>query len=115
MLLDLKRIFHSGLGLNAEKVRADLQQQQDILQGLGVEFHNFFLDPATFDSTEDLSHALQSRYFDVVVIGGGVRLPTENLLWFEKVVNLVHSKAPGAKISFNVGPDSTAEAVQRWL
>jgi hypothetical protein len=37
------------------------------------------------------------------------------LLLFEKIVNLVHSLAPDAKICFNTTPADTAEAVQRWI
>jgi len=36
------------------------------------------------------------------------------LLLFEKLINLVHEHAPGAKICFNTTPADTAEAVQRW-
>jgi hypothetical protein len=34
---------------------------------------------------------------------------------FERLLNLVHARAPGAKICFNSNPGDTAEAVQRWV
>ena len=41
-------------------------------------------------------------------------VPNEMLL-FEKVLNLVHRLAPNAAICFNTTPADTAEAVQRWV
>jgi hypothetical protein len=36
-------------------------------------------------------------------------------LLFEKLVNVVHEKAPRAKLCFNTQPDDTAKSVQRWV
>ncbi len=49
------------------------------------------------------------------MIGAGLREPRERLLLFEKMLNLVHSLAPQARICFNTTPADTAEAVQRWV
>ncbi|MFL5242470.1 MAG: hypothetical protein ACJ8FY_10215, partial [Gemmataceae bacterium] len=51
--------------------------------------------------------ALASRPFDCVMIGAGLRAPP-NLLLFERLLNLVHAHAPGAKICFNTTPADTA-------
>jgi hypothetical protein len=58
--------------------------------------------------------ALQSRRFDCVMFGAGLR-DNERLLLFEKLLNLVHVMAPEAKICFNTTPADSAEAVQRWI
>ena len=34
---------------------------------------------------------------------------------FEGVLNAVHSAAPQAAIAFNEGPETTADAVARWV
>ena len=44
-----------------------------------------------------------------------MREQPENLLLFEKILNLVHRLAPDAGIAFNSTPADTAEAVQRWV
>jgi len=49
------------------------------------------------------------------VIGAGLREPPERLLLFEKILNLVHAFAQGARICFNTTPADTAEAVRRWI
>jgi hypothetical protein len=60
-----------------------------------------------------LSH-LQAQSFDCVLIGAGLRDP-EQLLLFEKLMNLVHEQAPRARICFNSTPADSAEAIQRWV
>jgi hypothetical protein len=49
------------------------------------------------------------------VIGAGLREPAPRLLLFEKIINLVHTLAPEARICFNTTPADTAEAVRRWV
>ncbi|WP_279379210.1 hypothetical protein [Sphingosinicella ginsenosidimutans] len=39
----------------------------------------------------------------------------KNFLLFEKVVNIIHGRAPKASICFNTRPDDSTEAVERWL
>jgi hypothetical protein len=48
------------------------------------------------------------------LLGAGLRAAPQ-LLLFEKLLNLVHTRAPGAKLCFNNTPADTAEAVQRWV
>jgi hypothetical protein len=50
-----------------------------------------------------------------VVIGAGVRLPPVYFLLFERLINVVHTHAPDARIAFNTKPTDNAEAVQRWI
>jgi hypothetical protein len=50
-----------------------------------------------------------------VVIGAGLRQPASQLLLFEKMINLIHTLAPAAKICFNTTPADTVDAVQRWI
>ena len=59
-----------------------------------------------------ITAALDSRAWEVVVIGGGIR---GDLDLFERVVNLVHRHAPGAAIAFNSTPDDTYAAAARHL
>jgi hypothetical protein len=61
-----------------------------------------------------LARDLESQTFDCVMIGAGLRAPKQ-LLLFEKLLNVVHRRAPQAKICFNTTPADTLEAVQRWI
>lgn len=100
-------------GLTPELVRAYLDQQIDRIRALGYKVESCLVDRGeTAESVVDL--ALETRTFDCVLIGAGLRGPN-NLLLFEKLINLIHQKAPVTKICFNSSPADSAEAVQRWV
>ncbi len=82
--------------------------------GVGVESCLFGLDGSD-DIEAVVREALDRRPWEVVVVGGGVRKSEERLELFERILNLVHSHAPGAAIAFNSTPDDTYAAAARWL
>jgi hypothetical protein len=96
-----------------EVVRAFIDSQLQRLRALGYEVESCFVDLGDTAEAVATRH-LESRKFDCVLIGAGLRTP-EQLLLFERLVNLVHAKAPHAKLCFNSSPADTAEAVQRWI
>jgi hypothetical protein len=59
--------------------------------------------------------ALQSRSWDCVVVGGGIRTPEEQLELFESIINLISRYAPQAAIAFNHTPHDLADAAARSL
>ena len=95
-------------------VRAYLDAQINRIRDFGHEVESCLIDLG--DTAEAVvEKAVRSKPFDCVVIGAGLREPSELLLLFEKVINLVHKHAPQAAIAFNSNPTDTAEAAQRWL
>jgi hypothetical protein len=82
--------------------------------GVGVDTCLFGLDGSD-DVEAVVTEALDSRPWDVVVVGGGVRKPDELLDLFERIVNLVRRHAPDAAIAFNSSPGDTFDAAARWL
>lgn len=97
-----------------EIFRSYIDAQIGRLRDLGYDVAGCLIDLG--DTAEQMAvTALKSRRFDCVVIGAGLRLPPERLLLFEKIVNLIHEFAPGARICFNTNPADTAEAVLRWV
>jgi hypothetical protein len=62
-----------------------------------------------------VSAALEEKTFDCILIGAGIRTIPPLFLLFEKLVNVVHEKAPHAKICFNTVPEDTTVSVQRWV
>jgi len=82
--------------------------------GVDVESCLFGLDGSD-DVETVVGAALRARPWEVVVVGGGVRKPDEQLELFETVVNLVRRHAPDAAIAFNSTPADTFDAAARWL
>ena len=98
--------------LTPELVRAFIDAQLDRVRGLGYEVVGCLVDlGATAEAVTQT--CLRSHEFDCVLFGAGLHAP-EHLLLFEKLLNLVHSLAPGAKLCFNTSPSDSAEAIQRW-
>ncbi|MGB3789537.1 MAG: hypothetical protein WA949_16120 [Phormidesmis sp.] len=64
---------------------------------------------------EQLSSELDSFSPDVVLIGAGVRADEDQLLLFERMLNIIHKQCPQCKIAFNNDPSNSIEAVQRWV
>ena len=101
-------------GFDAEKIQAGI----DIAKGLMTErgWNGDLCMIAPDDSGIAMLVArLADETYDCVVIGGGLRIPPNGLLFFEKVVNAIHQNAPKAAIAFNTRPQDTAEAAARWI
>ncbi len=98
--------------LTPDLVRAFIEWQLERLRASGYEVISCLVDVG--DTAEAVTmEVLKSREFDCVVIGAGLREPV-HLLLFEKLLNLIHAHAPGAKLCFNTSPKDTLEAVRRW-
>ena len=101
-------------GLTPELVKGFIDAQLERLNSSGFSVVSCLIDLG--ETAESVAaEALKSQRFDCVVIGAGLRVPPPQLLLFEKVINLVHTLAPGARICFNTTPADTLEAVRRWL
>ena len=100
--------------LTPELVRHYIDAQIEPLRTAGFDARSCLIDLG--DTAEGvITKALEEQSFDCVVIGAGLREPKPRLLLFEKVINLVHTLAPDAKICFNTNPSDTLEAVRRWF
>lgn len=53
--------------------------------------------------------------FRVAMIGAGVRMAPEHTLLFERLVNVVTEIAPGIRFAFNTSPETTIDALRRWV
>ncbi len=100
-------------GLTAELVRSFIDSQLNRIRELGYEVDSCLVDSGnTAESV--LKDRLTKRAYDCVMIGAGLRAP-EQLILFERLLNVVHAHASKAKICFNTTPADSAEAVQRWV
>lgn len=100
-------------GLTQEKLAARLDAEEKSLRDAGFDARWVLLDLG--ETAEAVAAAaLAEGGWDVILIGAGVRTVPAHFLLFERLLNLVHARAPGAKICFNTRPDDTKEAVLRW-
>jgi len=99
--------------LSPDLIRAFIDSQLERLRSAGYEVHSCLVDPSR-DPEELTARYLQEHAFDCVMFGAGIRSPAQ-LMLFEKLLNLIHMRAPKAKLCFNTTPADTLEAVQRWV
>jgi hypothetical protein len=106
--------FAAFPGLNAEKVMEGLNAGVASLVALG---YDATLCLTGFGDTAEavLRNELSAKKYDCVMVGAGVRTVPTHFLLFEKMINVIHAHAPGARICFNTKPSDTAEAVKRWV
>src|SRR6266536_2496309 len=86
--------------LTPELIRHYIDAQVERLRAEGFDADSCMIDLG--DTAEQVASApLLSKRYDCVVIGARLREPPPRLLLFEKVINLVHTLAPAARICFN--------------
>jgi len=100
--------------LDEPTLRAALDADVRRLRDLGYDADWLLVDRGQ-TAEAVLSAKLQSETFACVLIGAGIRTIQPLFLLFEKLVNVVHERAPGARVCFNTRPDDTAESVRRWI
>ncbi|MGW3282350.1 hypothetical protein [Nocardia rhamnosiphila] len=72
--------------------------------------------PADPDAAEaKLRECAADRSFGVAMIGAGVRMAAEHTLLFERLVNVVVELVPGIRLCFNTSPETTIDALRRWV
>ncbi len=100
---------------SVEDLATQIERGWAALRATGVdgELCEIGLDP---DETEaELRRLFDGDSFGVALIGGGIRLLPENTVLFERIINVVIDLQPDIRFSFNTSPQSSLEALQRWL
>jgi hypothetical protein len=101
-------------GVSAQKIMAGLDVARDRLVNAGHEVQ-FVLTKDEHTVEAQVSEVLKDKTYDVIVIGAGLRLLPPMLAQFERLINVLHQKAPTSKIAFNTSPADSHAAASRWL
>lgn len=107
--------FSKVPGLDEARLTAGLAAALAEVRAAGFDAEWCLTEAAWASAGAAVSAALAARRPDAVMIGAGIRAIPDHFLLFERIVNLVHAAAPGAKLCFNTSPDSTLAAIRRWL
>src|SRR3954465_8726170 len=101
---------HLPVKLDEPSLRAGLATDEKRLRDLGYDASWLLVDRGE-TAEAAVSRALKEKTFDCVLIGAGIRTISPMFLLFERLVNVVHEAAPGARICFNTVPEDTAVSV----
>jgi len=100
--------------MDADKVMQGLNGSRDRLERLGLDARILLTRDAKTVAAQ-VSAALRDHRYDVIVIGAGLRTLPPMADQFERLMNVLHEKAPQAKLAFNSVPDDSDKAALRWL
>jgi hypothetical protein len=92
----------------------ELNGSRDRLQRLGHDARILLTKDAK-TVVSQVTAALRDRHYDVIVIGAGLRTLPPMADQFERLINVLHERAPHAKLAFNNRPDDSDKAALRWL
>jgi hypothetical protein len=101
-------------GLDADKLWMGLNAEEARLQEMGYDAKWCLTDLGETAEAVVLE-CLRSNEYDCIMVGAGVRTAAPHFILFEKLINLLHTHAPRAKLCFNTRPTDTVDAVQRWV
>ncbi|GGL10633.1 hypothetical protein [Nocardia jinanensis] len=102
-------------GLDEETLTARIAAGDRALHDAGLDVVSCLL-PADPDTAETvLRGCAADTPFAVVMIGAGLRVSPEHTLLFERIVNVVNALSPGVKYCFNTSPETTLDAIRRWV
>lgn len=101
-------------GMDAGKVRAGLEIALNKLRDGGREA-DLLLTTTEAAAGREVERALAGEAYDCVVIGAGLRTIPKATPLFETIMNVVHQRAPQARLAFNLSPEDSAEAAERQL
>lgn len=100
-------------GLTPEKLKGALEGDVARMGEAGYAAQLCFVDHGQ-TAAATVEAALARTTYDAILIGAGVRTDPAEFHLFEQLINVVHEKAPNARICFNTGPTDSLDAVKRW-
>ena len=114
--LDPKAVdFTQTPGLDEAKLSAFLKAGLDEIVAAGFDAEWCLTDHVWESAEAMVSAKLAEKRYAAIMIGAGIRAIPAHFLLFERIINLVHEGAPGAKLCFNTSPDNPLAALLRWV
>lgn len=102
-------------GVDEAYIRAGIDQALATMRERGWDARMCIVNPDIEAALFKFKAALAAGPWDVLLLGGGLRMPPERLELFEALVNEAHRSAPNARLAFDNDPHDGAEAVARQL
>ena len=101
-------------GVNADFIRNGLNGSRDRLVAAGHAADILWTGDETTIAGE-AEAAFAGRAYDIIVIGAGLRTLPPMAEQFELLMNVVHARAPRARLAFNSTPGDSDVAALRQL
>ncbi|MEV0170974.1 hypothetical protein AB0I00_07580 [Streptomyces sp. NPDC050803] len=102
-------------GMTESVLTARIAAGNEMLRESGLDVTTCLIDTDPDRAEEAVRDHLRKEPFGLAMIGGGVRLLPEHTLLFERLINTLTEAAPGIRLCFNRSPETTVEALRRWI
>ncbi|MQY27102.1 ATP-binding protein [Nocardia aurantia] len=102
-------------GLDADIMTARVEAGNAALRKAGFDVVSCLLDGSPDDAETQLRKQAATERFNLVMIGAGIRAIPDYTLLFERIVNVLTEVAPGIRFCFNTSPETTINALERWI
>ncbi|WP_330231064.1 hypothetical protein OHA40_00370 [Nocardia sp. NBC_00508] len=102
-------------GLDEATLTARIAVGEQALHDAGFDIVSCLVEAEPDAAEATLRDCAATKPFGIAMIGAGIRAMPEHTLLFERLVNVVNEISPGVKFCFNTSPETTIDALRRWI
>ena len=102
-------------GIDEAYIRDGIDQAISEMKSRGWDARMCIVPPNISEALAVFRQALEWGSIDVLLLGGGLRMPPERVELFEALMNEARRAAPDARLAFDNDPHGGPEAVARHL
>ncbi|MBT2230225.1 hypothetical protein [Nonomuraea sp. NEAU-A123] len=102
-------------GLDEATLTARIERGDAALRAAGFDAVSCLIGTDPDEAEKTIRERLSEGPFGVAMIGGGVRMVPEHTLLFERLINVLVTTTPGIRFCFNTTPETTVDAIRRWI
>ena len=102
-------------GLDEATLTARVEAGNAVLRAAGFDAVICHIGDDPGEAEVQIRKALADGPFGLVMIGAGLRANVGYTLLFERIINVVAEFAPGIRFCFNTSPETTIDALRRWV
>jgi hypothetical protein len=102
-------------GVDEASLTARIAAGNAAVREAGFDLVSCLVDSSPDGAEAAVRKLLKEETFGLAMIGGGVRMMPEHTLLLERLVNLLVEEVPGIRLCFNTSPETTVDALRRWI
>ena len=99
-------------GLTRDKILDGIRVDHERIEAAGYDLDQCLVIAETAEA--EVARRLREKTYDCILFGAGIRTRPDYLLLFERLLNLVHERAPHARLCFNTSAGDSLEGIKRW-
>jgi hypothetical protein len=102
-------------GLDEETLTARIAAGEAELYEAGFDIVPCQVAADPDEAVKKVRESVAANPVRIVMVGAGLRMAAEHTLLFERIVNLLNELVPGIVFCFNTSPETTVDALRRWV